>query len=108
MKVQATFPQYTARNADFVTGRRKEGRVLDFQVDLETLPATGMLCVHEDTILMAVRKLGYEIRKDEEVLELVNAEERIEVLTADLARLKTLITNMRMEGFVEAREEVDA
>ena len=108
MKVQATFPQYTARNADFVTGRRKEGRVLNFQVDLETLPASGMLCVHEDTILMAVRKLGYEIRKDEEVQELADAQTRADELLADVNRLKSLITNMRMEGFVEAREEVDA
>ena len=88
MKVRATFPAYATKNCDFVTGQRKEGRVLDLQVDVETLPPVGMLCVHENTVKAMVAKLGWKLEKDD---ELADAEAQVLDLKAQLVNLQEIV-----------------
>ena len=88
MKVRPTFPAYATKNCDFVTGQRKEGRVLDLQVDVETLPPVGMLCVHENTVKAMVAKLGWKLEKDD---ELADAEAQVQHLKAQLVNLQEIV-----------------
>tara|TARA_R110000744_G_scaffold175325_2_gene294022 strand:+ start:2672 stop:2965 length:294 start_codon:yes stop_codon:yes gene_type:complete len=97
MKVLGRFPSYAVRNADFVTGRRKEGRVVDLQIDVETLPAVGMLVIHEDTVLNMVKKLGWTIAEPG-VLEKAN--KRVSELELELAGMKSTMADIA--GYVNA------
>ena len=96
MKVHGRFPTTTARNADFVTGRRKDGRVLDLQVDLEDMPAHGLLVVHEDTVVMMVKKLGWKLENDD---ALAHAESQVIELKDQLANVQQIVGQMQMAGF---------
>lgn len=91
MKALSKFPAGAARNADFVTRRTKAGRVIDFQVDLEDMPPTGLLCVHEDTIKAAVAKLGWKLEKDN---ELAHAQAECLRLTLELENIKETVNRM--------------
>ena len=96
MKTRPTFPSTAVRNADFVTGRRKPGRVLDLQVDLESLPPVGMLVVHEDTVKAMVAKLGWKLEQDD---QLEAARNRTEELEAELEQIRTIMSDMTHSGF---------
>jgi hypothetical protein len=96
MKTRATFPAYAVRNADFVTGQRKTGRVLDLQVDIETLPPVGMLCVHEDTVKAMVTKLGWKLENDE---ALAHAESQVIELKDQLVNVQAIVGAMQAAGF---------
>jgi len=91
MKVLGRFPSYAVRNADFVTGRRKDGRVIDLQIDVETLPAVGMLCIHEDTVLAMVKKLKWEIAEPG-ILEKTN--KQLGDLIVELAEMKATMSDL--------------
>jgi hypothetical protein len=97
MKVIGRFPSYAARNADFVTGKRKDGRVVDLQVDLENLPAVGMLCIHEDTVLAMVKKLGWNLAEPGELEEVT---EQLVKLELELAAMKSTMADIA--GYVNA------
>ena len=97
MKVRAQFPAYATKNCDFVSGQRlKTGRVLDLQVDVETLPAVGMLCVHENTVKAMVAKLGWKLENDD---ALANAECQVLELRDQLANVQQIVGQMQMAGF---------
>jgi hypothetical protein len=97
MKVRATFPAYATKNCDFVSGQRlKTGRILDLQVDVETLPPVGMLCVHENTVKMMVTKLGWKLDNDD---ALDHAECQVLELKEQLAGMQEIIGKMQMAGF---------
>lgn len=105
MKALNKFPAGAARNADFITGRSKPGRVIDCQRDLEDMPPSGSLCLHEETVAMMVAKLGWKL-EDDDALGIALME--IEQLTAELEQVKTVVEMMRQVGFVEADTKVDA
>jgi hypothetical protein len=97
MKVLGRFPTGAVRNADFVTGRRKDGRVVDLQVDVETLPPVGVLVVHEDTVRNMVKKLGWEIQEGD---ALAKAEARVAELQAELEDIRKVMSDIA--GYVNA------
>jgi hypothetical protein len=111
MKVRATFPAYATKNCDFVSGQRlKTGRVLDLQVDVETLPPVGMLCVHENTVKMMVTKLGWKLENDD---ALEHAQCQVLELQEQLAGMQEIVGKMQSAGFgsgapVPAEQTVDA
>jgi len=74
-----------------VTRTRREGKVIDFQVDVETLPMTGMLCVHSDTIEAAARLLGLPIQNDESRDRVVAERIELEALRLENERLRTVL-----------------
>ena len=97
MKVRAQFPTYATKNCDFVTGQRpKTGRILDLQVDVETLPAVGMLCVHENTVKAMVAKLGWNLENDD---ALAHAESQVIELEEQLETVRQIVGQMQMAGF---------
>ena len=98
MKVAARFPVHACRNADFVTGRSQPGRVVDLQVDIETLPAIGMLCIHEDTVKQMVHKLGWKIEQED---ALATAMFEVDGLKEQLKAVQQIVGQMQMAGFSE-------
>jgi hypothetical protein len=63
MEVRDAFPAGAVTGADFVTGRYEMApgdRVVDLQVDLDALPAWGLLCLHESTVTLMMTALGWE------------------------------------------------
>lgn len=94
VKVASRFPAGTARNADFVTRRAKlkaGERVVNLQVDLDTLPAFGLLCVTETTVKMMVDKLGLELAADADA----EAKATIDKLKAENAELTRKLTEIQ-------------
>ena len=91
MKALNGFPAGAARNADFITGRSKPGRVIDCQRDLEDMPPQGSLCLHEDSVRAMVAKLGWELAVPGELEE---ATFRIEQLATELSSYKSLLTEL--------------
>ena len=97
MKALNGFPAGAARNADFITGRSKPGRVIDCQRDLEDMPPQGSLCLHEDSVRAMVAKLGWELAVPG---ELAKAEARIEELETELAEIRKIMSDIA--GYVTA------
>ena len=97
MKVLGRFPTGAVRNADFVTGRRKEGQVVDLQVGVETLPPVGVLVVHEDTVRNMVKKLGWELQEGD---SLAKAEARVAELEVELEDIRKVMSDIA--GYVNA------
>jgi len=91
MKMRTSFPAYAANNADFVTRNRKEGKVIDFQVDVETLPISGVLCVHGDTIAAAAKLLGLPIQNEASLDRVVAERTELEELRLENERLRTVL-----------------
>jgi hypothetical protein len=63
MKVHDAFPAGAVTGADFVTGQYEVGpgeRVVNLDVDLDALPAWGLLCVHESTVKLMMTALGWD------------------------------------------------
>jgi hypothetical protein len=99
VKVRNQFPSYATKNCDFVTGQRKEGRILDLQIDVETLPAVGMLCVHENTVKVMVTKLGWKLEKEN---ELETALTQVEILKEELSYMQDIVAKMQLAGYEQA------
>jgi hypothetical protein len=96
MKVVNGFPKGTAKNADFISGRSKPGRVLHTQRDLGNMPPLGWLCIHEDTVKQMVVKLGWKLENDDELaVALMEADE----LKVQIERLKDVVCRMQIAGF---------
>ena len=111
MKKRNGFPAFAVRNSDFVTRNRKEGLVLDFQVDVETLPATGMLCVHSDTITAAAKVLGLQIQTDATRDRIVADRIELDDLRLENERLRTvlgLLDGVRLGDMEKVQEKQDA
>jgi len=105
MKVRSQFPTYATKNCDFVTGQRKDGRILDTQVDVETLPATGVLCVHENTVKAMVTKLGWKLEQNN---DLERAQFQVLELQEQLANLQEIFGKMQLAGFEQPEVKADA
>ena len=102
MKAMAKYPAGTARNADFVTKRAKlkpGERVINLQVDLEDLPASGLLCVSSGTVEAMVRKLDWELLNDD-------ARDLIASMSDELDELRTY--KSEMESTLEQLKKVVA
>jgi hypothetical protein len=90
MEVRDAFPAGAVTGADFVTGRYEMApgdRVVDLQVDLDALPAWGLLCLHESTVTLMMTALGWEY---DPVLAA-----KVKEQAAELARLRKLNKQMR-------------
>lgn len=102
MQTRDRFPVDAITGGDFVTGRYevKPGeRVVDFDCDVDTMPAWGRLCVHEDTVKLMMNALGWHY--DE------NLTRKVQQQAAELNRLRKTNKQMRdaLIAVIEAATE---
>ena len=89
MQVRDAYPVDAVTGGDFITGSyevKPGDRVVDFDTDLDALPAWGRLCVHENTVKLMMTALGWEY--DE------NAVRKIKEQAAEIARIRKVNRQM--------------
>jgi hypothetical protein len=99
MQVRDAFPVDAVTGGDFITGRYEVAsgeRVVDFDADLDALPAWGRLCVHENTVKLMMTALGWDY---DPVLA-----GKVKEQAAEIARLRKVNKQMRdaLVGVAEA------
>jgi hypothetical protein len=102
MQLLDAFPAHAVTGADFVTGvyEIKPGEhVVDLQVDLDTLPAWGVLCLHETTVKLMMAALGWKFDP--------KLHAKVQQQAAEIDRLRRVNKQMRdaLVGVVEAATE---
>ena len=94
--IRGKFPPFACRNADFTNGQRKVGpdeRTIDMAINVEDLPGTGSLCIHERTVRKMVKLLGWELDRGlVDATEVAALEGRILELEGQLAQIKESIS----------------
>jgi hypothetical protein len=103
MKASPFFPKGTANNADFVTRQAKVAdgeQVIQCDVDLETLPASGLLCLHEQTVRQMVTSLGWKLQSKKHQAEvkrlrqdLSEATARLDIFDKVIAQIESISPN---------------
>ncbi len=110
MRVHNEWPRAAARNADFITTRRLPGKVLSLEVDVESLPPVGILCVHEDTVFAMAKKIGLPVQSVKTQQKIVDERAELDDLREENSKLREVIgilDGIRLKdiGKIEAERE---
>lgn len=91
MKNRTAYPADTATGACLITrsSRVKPGEtIIDLQMDVESLPSYGRLCIHEHGVRLLNVQLGWQVRDPDE-------DEQIEQMRATMEELRSELTAAR-------------
>lgn len=111
MRVHNEWPKAAVRNADFITHKRLPGKVLSLEVDVETLPHIGILCVHEDTVFAMAHKIGLPVQSFKTQEKIVAERIELDELREENSKLREVIgildgIKLKDMGKIEAEREL--
>lgn len=102
MRNVSAYPADTATGACLITRKSKVrpgDTIIDLQSDLESLPAFGRLCIHEDGVRLLITQLGWKLPDDK-------MEEELATLVTQNAQLRSELADLR-EALVSVLKAAD-